>query len=87
MLDEQERRTLQEIERGLSRQDPSFAARMREGEERRFPTVLALSVSLFILLPTVALLFGWVAAVVTLDVFAAALAVVLYRHRRERAGR
>ncbi|MGW4941765.1 DUF3040 domain-containing protein [Actinoplanes sp. NPDC004185] len=42
MLGERERREPAEIEVGLSRQDPAFAARMRmAGEDRPAPTVLA----------------------------------------------
>jgi len=88
MLDERDRRRLAEIESGLSRQDPAFAARMSAGgEDRPAPTVLALCISLYILLPMVMLLFGWVAAVVTLDVFAVVIAVVLARRRSSRARR
>jgi hypothetical protein len=88
MLDERDRRVLAEIERGLSRQDPAFAARMHaEREERHAPTVLALCASLYISLPMVMLLFGWVAAVMTLEAFAVAIAVVLARRRSRRAGR
>jgi hypothetical protein len=80
MLDEQEQRALEEIEQGLSRQDPAFAVRMgRRREDRPFPTVLALCVSLYIALPMVTMLFGWVAAVVTFDIFAVIVAVVLAR--------
>jgi Flp pilus assembly protein TadB len=86
MLDEQDRRALVEIELGLSRQDPKFVTRMRrQGDDRRFPTVLALCVSLYVVVPMVALLFGWIAAVVTFDAFAVLIAVVLIRRRR--AGR
>jgi hypothetical protein len=85
MLDEQDRRALAGIEQALARQDPRFAQRMRtRGEDRPFPTVLALCASLYILLPMVMLLVGWIAAVVTLDLFATAIAVVLIRRRRRR---
>jgi hypothetical protein len=87
MLDEQERRALREIELGLSRHDPEFASRMRDGEDRRFPTVLALSVSLYIVLPMVTLLFGWVAAVIVLDIFAVLVMVALFRRRGDRPRR
>ena len=88
MLDERERRVLAEIERGLSRKDPAFAIRMRAtGEDRPAPTVLALCISLYVALPMVMLLFGWVAAVVTLDAFAVVIAVVLARRRSRRARR
>jgi len=88
MLDEQERRALEQIEQGLSRQDPAFAARMgRPGDDRRFPTILALCVSLYIALPMATMLFGWVAAVITFDVFAVILAVVLARRDVGRAVR
>jgi Flp pilus assembly protein TadB len=83
MLDEQDRRALFEIERGLSRQDPAFVTRMRgQGEDRRFPTVLALCVSIYLVVPMVALLLGWIAAVVAFDAFAVTIAVVLVRRRR-----
>ncbi|WP_433719134.1 DUF3040 domain-containing protein [Actinoplanes sp. CA-051413] len=88
MLDDRERRVLAEIERGLSRQDAAFASRMRTaGEDRPAPTVLALCISLYISLPMVMLLFGWVAAVFTLEAFAVVIAVVLARRRSSRARR
>jgi len=87
MLDEQDRRVLAEIERALSRQDPALAARMRaQGEDRPFPTVLALCILLYVMLPMVMLMFGWIAALVTFDVFAVTVAVVLAWRRLRRAG-
>ncbi len=87
MLDERDRRALADIEQGLSREDPTFAHRMRgSGEDRPAPTVLALCASLYVLLPMVMLLFGWVAAVIVFDVFAAAIATVLARRRIGRRG-
>ena len=85
MLDERDRRVLAEIERGLSRQDPGLAALMRaQGEDRPTPTDLALCVCLYVSLPMMMLLFGWIAALVTFDVFAVAIAVVLVRRRLRR---
>jgi hypothetical protein len=88
MLEEGDRRVLAEIERGLSQQDPAFATRMRTaGEDRPAPTVLALCISLYVSLPMVMLLFGWVASVLTLEAFAVVIAVVLARRRGSRARR
>ncbi|GAA3348417.1 hypothetical protein GCM10020358_66850 [Amorphoplanes nipponensis] len=84
MLDERDRRALAAIEQELSRQDPVLAARMG-GPDRPGPTVLALCASLYVSLPMVTLLFGWVAAVIVFDVFAVLLALVLVRRRRRRA--
>ncbi|MFC7529895.1 DUF3040 domain-containing protein [Actinoplanes sp. GCM10030250] len=83
MLDDKERRILAALERDLTHGDPGFAARMAgSGEERPFPAVSALCVLLFLAFPLVMLLFGWRGMVITLDVFAVALAVVLIRRRR-----
>ena len=88
MLDEHDRRALAEIERELSRQDPTFATRMAgPGEDRRFPTILALCVSLYVLLPMVMLLFGGRATMLVFGVFALVIAAVLARRGVGRAGR
>jgi hypothetical protein len=87
MLDEHDRRVLAQIERGLSRQDPALAARMRgQRENRPFPTIFVLCVVLYVLLPMLTMLLGWIAALVTFDVFAVVIALVLARRSRKRAG-
>ncbi|MBO3741198.1 DUF3040 domain-containing protein [Actinoplanes flavus] len=85
MLSDDDRRTLAELESELEA-DPEFAARMAAPEpEVRFPIVFVLCVALFVLVPPVMLLFGWPGLIITADVFATVIAVVLIaRHRRER---
>lgn len=89
LLDEQDRRALAEIEQRLSGQDPQFPTRRQDtaGRDNPVPTVLALCASLYVLLPMVSLLFGWGAVVITFDLFAVALAIVLARRRIARSGR
>ncbi|WP_328469354.1 dolichyl-diphosphooligosaccharide--protein glycosyltransferase subunit 2 [Actinoplanes sp. NBC_00393] len=71
MLDDDERRILADLERDF-----------QEPEERPFPTISVLCVGLFIAFPIVMLLFGWPGLIITLDLFAAAVAIVLLRRRR-----
>lgn len=72
MLDDDERRILAELERDL-----------QEPEERPFPTIAVLCVLLFLAFPLVMLLFGWPGLIITVDLFAVAVAIVLvHRHRR-----
>ena len=83
-MDEHAQRALHAIEQNLTREDPAFVARMRAGREPepRFPAIPALCASLYILVPLVALLFGWPGLVIVLDVFAVAVVAVLIRRRR-----
>ncbi|MEV0901357.1 DUF3040 domain-containing protein [Actinoplanes sp. NPDC049802] len=85
MLSDDDRRTLADLETQL-RADPEFAARMAApASEVRFPIVATLCVGLFILVPPVMLLFGWPGLIITVDVFASVIAVILIaRHRRDR---
>ena len=85
-MDEHAQRALHAIEQNLTREDPAFVARMRAGREPepRFPAIPALCASLYILVPLVALLFGWPGVVIVLDAFAVAIVAVLI-HRRRRA--
>jgi hypothetical protein len=84
MLRDHDRRVLADIEHHLAVQDPGFARRMNAttAEDRPFPTVLALCTTLYITLPLAGLLFGWIAAVLVLDVFAVVIGAVLIRRRR-----
>ena len=70
MLNENERRILADLEQ----QFPVA--------ERPFPTIAVLCAGLFISVPLVMLLFGWPGVVIILDLFAAAVAVILIRRRR-----
>jgi hypothetical protein len=82
-MNDNDLRTIAELERRIHLSDPEFAARMAAGApaEVRFPAVAALCAVLFILVPPVMLLFGWLGLIVTLDLFLAAIAVVLIRRR------
>jgi hypothetical protein len=83
MTEDEQRRALHAIERNLTHADPAFAARMRAANPggSGFPVMPALCALTYILVPIQALLFGWLSAVVTLDVIAAAVAIVLIRRR------
>ncbi|GAA4601598.1 hypothetical protein BJY16_003943 [Actinoplanes octamycinicus] len=84
MLNDYERRALADLERSL-KGDSEFAARMAGLADvppaPAFPAVPILCALLFILVPLVMLLFGWAGVLIVLDVFAAAIAVVLIRRR------
>ncbi|WIM98701.1 DUF3040 domain-containing protein [Actinoplanes oblitus] len=84
MLNDHERRALAELERSL-KGDSDFAARMAGLADvpapPPFPAVPVLCALLFILVPLVMLLFGWAGVLIVLDLFAAAVAVVLIRRR------
>ncbi|MEV4702813.1 DUF3040 domain-containing protein [Actinoplanes sp. NPDC049316] len=80
MLSDQDRHALQDIERGLAGDDPGFASRMGgPPAERPLPTILLLSMLLYVTLPMVAFLFGRTGAVLTLLLFALAVLIVLVR--------
>ena len=49
--------------------------------------MLALGICLYVSLPMMMLLFGWIAALITFDVFAVAIALVLARRGLRRARR
>ncbi|GAA2701697.1 DUF3040 domain-containing protein [Actinoplanes palleronii] len=84
MLNDYERRCLAELEYQL-RSDSAFAARMAgpvpARPEPASPAVPILCALLFILVPLVMLLFGWPGVLILLDLFAAAIAVILLRRR------
>jgi len=87
MLGDQDRHALQDIERGLATDDPAFAARMSAAaaEDRPLPTILLLSMMLYVTMPIAVLLFGRTGAVLTLLGFAlAVLAALTHRHCRAR---
>ncbi|BCJ46206.1 hypothetical protein GCM10010168_51550 [Actinoplanes ianthinogenes] len=84
MLNDYERRALAELERNLNG-DSEFASRMAGlagvPPAPTFPAVPVLCALLFILVPVVMLLFGWPGVLIVLDLFAAAIAVVLIRRQ------
>ncbi|BCY07421.1 DUF3040 domain-containing protein [Actinoplanes sp. L3-i22] len=87
MLNDNERRALADLERHLQH-DPDFTARM-DGlagvpAEPPSPAVPVLCALLFITIPLVMLLFGWVGVLIALDLFAAAVALILIRRRTHR---
>ncbi|GLY06772.1 MULTISPECIES: DUF3040 domain-containing protein [Actinoplanes] len=85
MLDDRDRRILDDLEQQLAVADPEFAARMSApAAEQPFPAVAGLCALLFICAPLVMLLFGWPGVIIAVDVFAAAVAVVLIHRRRKR---
>jgi hypothetical protein len=90
MLNDHERRALAELERHLSG-DAEFAARMAGVADAppapAFPAVPVLCALLFILAPVVMLMFGWAGVLIIVDLFAAAVAVVLIRRQAAEKGR
>jgi hypothetical protein len=84
MLHDQERGALYEIEFHLTTQDPLFANRMQANPTPPFPTVPVLCACLFITLPLVGLLAGWLAGVLTLGAGVAGIAAVPACRRRTR---
>ena len=78
MLNEREARALDDIEQRLRTSDPAFARRMTA---RPFPAVSVLCVAVFLALPFVALLRGPRAALVTADVAAIVVTVILIRRQ------
>jgi hypothetical protein len=86
MLDDQDRRSLREIENGVARDDPAFARSFHHAwaDTPPVPVVLLLCVALYIAAPLVSLLFGWRGLVVLVAAFLIALAVALVHRRRRR---
>jgi Flp pilus assembly protein TadB len=74
MLSDRDRRILADLERQFEPAGPGV----------QFPTIAVLCVLLFLTVPLVTLLFGWPGLLITLDVFAVAVAFVLIRRRRAR---
>jgi hypothetical protein len=81
-----ERDALRTIEQNLIRTDPGFAARMRSPQAAapRFPWIFALCAFCYVVIPIEALLSGWRSAVLTLDLIAAAMAIIMIRRSRNR---
>ncbi|MEV6301910.1 DUF3040 domain-containing protein [Actinoplanes sp. NPDC051861] len=78
MLDERDRRALEDIEQRLCSDDPEFARRMSATTiPCRFPVVPALCVMLFLALPFVALFLGPRVALVLADIIAVTVVVLL----------
>ncbi|WP_433795188.1 DUF3040 domain-containing protein [Actinoplanes sp. CA-252034] len=85
MLNDDDRRTIAELDRRFHMSDPEFAARMAgTPAEVPFPAVAVLCAALFILVPPAMLLFGWAGLVVVVDLFLAGLVVELVRRHRRR---
>ena len=86
MLDDQDRRTLEALERRLVRSDPEFAARMRGTPSgSRLPRVSLVCLLLFAAVPVMSLLFGPRIALVTILIGPVALAAIgLVARRRAR---
>ena len=78
MLDERDRRALEDIEQRLCSDDPAFARRMSATTIGcRFPVVPALCVMLFLALPFVALFLGPKVAMIVVDVTAVTIVVLI----------
>lgn len=86
MLDDRDRRALQEIERHLAQHDPALVARLSAPPvaARPFPTLLVLCALLYVALPIMTLLFGRTGAATTAAVFVAVVLLVLLRRRHLR---
>ncbi|MEV4278964.1 DUF3040 domain-containing protein [Actinoplanes xinjiangensis] len=86
MLNDEDRRTIAELERRIHLTDPDFAARMTGGPaaEVPFPMVAVLCAALFILVPPAMLLFGWPGLIVVVDLFLLGITVVLVRRHLRR---
>jgi hypothetical protein len=85
MLEEKDRRALEEIEQRLAAGDPAFARRMNEIPTRPFPALSVLCVLVFLSMPFVGLFFGPTAALIIADLAAVTVVVVLVlRHRRDK---
>lgn len=87
-MNDQERRTLADLERHLQH-DPDFAARMDDlaglpRAEPAFPVLPVLSALAFIAVPLIMMFFGWPGVLMVLDLFAATIAVILIRRRATR---
>jgi hypothetical protein len=89
MTEDDMRRALRAIERNLTDADPAFAARMRapNAAAPSFPVLPVLGALAYIVIPIEALLFGLVSAVVTLNLVAGTVAILMIRRRRSRRRR
>ncbi|MFC4069456.1 DUF3040 domain-containing protein [Actinoplanes subglobosus] len=81
MLNDDDRRTIAELERCVHMSDPEFAARMNGTPiaDAPFPVGAVLGAALFIAVPPAMLLFGWPGLVVVIDLFLAGVTVALVR--------
>ncbi|WP_160165911.1 DUF3040 domain-containing protein [Actinoplanes sp. OR16] len=85
MLEEKDRRALEDIEQRLAAGDPAFVRRMSEPPRRPFPTLSVLCVAVFLVMPFVGLFLGPTAALIVADLAAVTVVVVLVlRHRRDK---
>jgi hypothetical protein len=86
MLNDDDRRTITELEREIHLSDPDFAARMggTPCTDVPFPMIAVLCAALFILVPPAILLFGWPGLIVVVDLFLVAVMIVLVRRRLRR---
>ncbi|MEU8817117.1 DUF3040 domain-containing protein [Actinoplanes sp. NPDC048796] len=82
MLDDHDRRALDDIERHLASEDPALSAHLAPPRTRRFPTVFFLCACLYICAPMSKFLFGWTGLEVVAATFAIALAAVAVHRRR-----
>ncbi|SDS35251.1 DUF3040 domain-containing protein [Actinoplanes derwentensis] len=84
MLEERDRRALADIEQRLAVEDPDFVRRM-DGAVR-LPLIPVLCMTVFLTLPFVALFLGPAAALITVDL-TALLVILLLAVRRARRRR
>ncbi|GAA0496143.1 hypothetical protein Ade02nite_17620 [Paractinoplanes deccanensis] len=81
MLNDHDRRALEDIERHLASEDPALRERLTR-QSRPFPTVLVLCACFYIAAPLAKLLFGWAGLEIAAASFAAAVVAVLVHRRR-----
>ncbi|MEU4688923.1 DUF3040 domain-containing protein [Actinoplanes sp. NPDC023714] len=85
MLEEKDRRALEDIEQRLAAGDPAFVRRMSEPPRRPFPFLTVLCVAVFLVMPFIGLFLGPTAALIVADLAAVTVVVVLVlRHRRDK---
>ncbi|XVV17243.1 DUF3040 domain-containing protein [Actinoplanes sp. CA-131856] len=83
MLDDHDRRALDDIERHLASEDPALSAHLTPPQTRRFPAVFFLCACLYICAPLAKLLFGWTGLEIVAAAFVVAVvAVTVHRRRR-----
>lgn len=82
MLEERDRRALEDIEQRLTEEDPEFARRMNG--TLRLPIIPVLCMTVFLTLPFVALFLGPAAALVIVDVTALSVILLLAVRRARR---
>ncbi len=82
MLDERDRRVLEDIEQRLTEDDPDFVRRM--SGSLRLPIIPVLCMTVFLTLPFVALFLGPTAALITVDATALLVLLILAIRRARR---